>query len=361
MGGQPYDRAVDLWSLGMLIHELVFDERMFTRRRGEKDTRRLYESIAYCDIDNELEKLKVGGRNCCNLSGSELGDVKNLLRILLNTDPQQRLGARARYTTQETYDELKRHPFFAGINWETLKTGEEESPFKKLITKYKPRWESLQRRNRLELTRKMKTSSLPVEAYKNFIDKYHPFEDFSHEQRFEGNEKVIIWGLTSKYSRYNGKNGTIIGYTPKEGKQKEDLYKLRIIDGKEKGVDVFVCNIFAKDTSKEQADIERDNDIFKKYNVPENQEDIQVTFCKKLKLSVAGLCGKGAIVEIVHEGSPAMEKEVCAGLIILRVNGEAVHDKLFTVICGKLKDLIQTKKEFTVTFGPRWRALTPEL
>jgi 3-phosphoinositide dependent protein kinase-1 len=41
--------------------------------------------------------------------------AKNLISQLLKNNPQERLGAKS-------YSDLKAHPFFAGINWDTLST-----------------------------------------------------------------------------------------------------------------------------------------------------------------------------------------------------------------------------------------------
>lgn len=42
-------------------------------------------------------------------------EAADLIKKLLVLDPAQRLGANGA-------DEIKRHPFFKGINWETLRT-----------------------------------------------------------------------------------------------------------------------------------------------------------------------------------------------------------------------------------------------
>lgn len=55
-------------------------------------------------------------------------DVADFISKLLVKDPKQRLGG-----GEEDAKELKRHPFFEGLNWDALARKEVPAPFKPVI------------------------------------------------------------------------------------------------------------------------------------------------------------------------------------------------------------------------------------
>ncbi|ORY38812.1 Pkinase-domain-containing protein [Rhizoclosmatium globosum] len=91
---QPYTKAVDWWTLGVLIYEMIVGLPPFY----DENHSVMYERI----LGDELKFPDYMGTA-----------VMDLLKKLLNRDPAQRLGANGA-------QELKSHPFFAEINWQKL-------------------------------------------------------------------------------------------------------------------------------------------------------------------------------------------------------------------------------------------------
>ncbi|KAM9307852.1 serine/threonine-protein kinase Sgk3 [Gastrophryne carolinensis] len=92
---QPYDNTVDWWCLGSVLYEMLHGLPPFYNR----DTAIMYENI--------LHKPLVM-RPDISLTAS------SILEELLEKDPKQRLG------TNNDYEDIKLHPFFACLNWQDL-------------------------------------------------------------------------------------------------------------------------------------------------------------------------------------------------------------------------------------------------
>jgi protein-serine/threonine kinase len=106
-----YTKMVDFWSLGVLVFEMCCGWSPFYA----EDTQQMYKNIAFGKVRFPRDTLTTEGRN--------------FVKGLLNRNPKHRLGA------TDDAEELKRHPFFADINWEALA--------KKLITPpFKPKLKS---------------------------------------------------------------------------------------------------------------------------------------------------------------------------------------------------------------------------
>jgi len=106
-----YTKMVDFWSLGVLVFEMCCGWSPFYA----EDTQQMYKNIAFGKVRFPRETLTVEGRN--------------FVKGLLNRNPKHRLGA------TDDAEELKRHPFFADIDWDALT--------KKLITPpFKPKLKS---------------------------------------------------------------------------------------------------------------------------------------------------------------------------------------------------------------------------
>ncbi|XP_069750020.1 ribosomal protein S6 kinase alpha-5-like isoform X6 [Narcine bancroftii] len=105
--------SVDWWSLGILMFELLTGASPFTLE-GEKNSqgevsRRILQS------DPPLP--------------SEISPVcRDLIQKLLVKDPKKRLGSGPKGTL-----EIKRHPFFKGLNWDDLLAKKIPAPFKPVI------------------------------------------------------------------------------------------------------------------------------------------------------------------------------------------------------------------------------------
>ncbi|PHH90798.1 hypothetical protein CDD83_2597 [Cordyceps sp. RAO-2017] len=106
-----YTKMVDFWSLGVLVFEMCCGWSPFYA----EDTQQMYKNIAFGKVRFPRDTLSQEGRN--------------FVKGLLNRNPKHRLGA------TDDAEELKRHPFFADIDWDLLS--------KKLITPpFKPKLKS---------------------------------------------------------------------------------------------------------------------------------------------------------------------------------------------------------------------------
>ena len=95
---QGYNSSVDWWALGVTIYESSVGDRLF--QGGTRDA--IYSNIVMMNFD--LSKLK------------EINDdIYDLCTKLLHHDATCRLGV-------EDINHLKRHPYFKGINWDTVST-----------------------------------------------------------------------------------------------------------------------------------------------------------------------------------------------------------------------------------------------
>lgn len=92
----PCKIGSDLWALGCIIFQFLTGHHAFT---GDSDYL-IFQKILHRKIDFPLNFPL---------------DAKNLVEELLQINPEDRLGAR-----KGGYSELKAHPFFAGIDWNTL-------------------------------------------------------------------------------------------------------------------------------------------------------------------------------------------------------------------------------------------------
>jgi len=101
-----YTKMVDFWSLGVLVFEMCCGWSPFYA----EDTQQMYKNIAFGKVRFPRDTLSLEGRN--------------FVKGLLNRNPKHRLGA------TDDAEELKRHAFFADIDWEALAKKLITPPFK---------------------------------------------------------------------------------------------------------------------------------------------------------------------------------------------------------------------------------------
>nr|XP_043609390.1 phototropin-1 [Erigeron canadensis]AML77862.1 putative LOV domain-containing protein [Erigeron canadensis]AML79222.1 putative LOV domain-containing protein [Erigeron canadensis] len=98
ISGAGHSSAVDWWALGILLYEMFYG---YTPFRG-KTRQRTFANVLHKD-------LKFPGSIAVSLP------AKQLIYRLLHRDPKNRLGS------HEGASEVKRHPFFRGINWALIR------------------------------------------------------------------------------------------------------------------------------------------------------------------------------------------------------------------------------------------------
>ncbi|KAI8827367.1 hypothetical protein BJ741DRAFT_630436 [Chytriomyces cf. hyalinus JEL632] len=107
---KPYTRAVDWWSFGVLIYELLLGQAPF---KGDNEDE-IFNSILHKDV---AFPPKIDPK------------AADVIRRLLTKDPAHRLGS-----GPLDADEIKAHPYFADVNWTSVLRKEIPPPFVPSIT-----------------------------------------------------------------------------------------------------------------------------------------------------------------------------------------------------------------------------------
>lgn len=104
VGNKPYTKAVDWWSLGVLIFELLSGKTPF----GDENTNMIYENIQ-------------AGRIKWN---NDVRPAKDLIKLLLNSDPSLRLGS-----SPFDGEEIRNQSWFAPVDWKRVESRTTAPPF----------------------------------------------------------------------------------------------------------------------------------------------------------------------------------------------------------------------------------------
>ena len=112
----------DWWSLGILIYELLYGNTPFFNM----DKTRMYDLIITGAISFPKFIQIEGEEKTRNYKVSE--DAKNIISKFLEKDPGTRLGRKG-------LDEIKKHPFFSGINFDDLNKKKIKPPFRPNFSK----------------------------------------------------------------------------------------------------------------------------------------------------------------------------------------------------------------------------------
>ncbi|KAJ6661849.1 hypothetical protein lerEdw1_013020 [Lerista edwardsae] len=113
-GGETgHDKAVDWWSLGVLMYELLTGASPFTVDGERNSQTEISRRILKSEPPYPQEMTAV---------------AKDIIQCLLMKDPKKRLGCGSSGT-----DEIKQHPFFQKINWNDLAAKKVPAPFKPVI------------------------------------------------------------------------------------------------------------------------------------------------------------------------------------------------------------------------------------
>ncbi|KDQ61652.1 hypothetical protein JAAARDRAFT_54998 [Jaapia argillacea MUCL 33604] len=106
-----YTYTIDWWSLGVCAYELIFGRRPF---RGKTNSDLTH------SISKDPLRYPEDAESRCSRAGLQA------LKGLLDRDPARRLGCKPH---GEGFQELRRHPWFRTIDWDTLDTKEQTAPF----------------------------------------------------------------------------------------------------------------------------------------------------------------------------------------------------------------------------------------
>lgn len=94
--GTGHNQAVDWWSLGLMIYEMLSGINPFKLRNK-----------------NKFEKLQMITDRDIEMRPEFSDEACSLLRGLLKRNPKERLGSRSA-------DDLKNHIFFDSIDWQAM-------------------------------------------------------------------------------------------------------------------------------------------------------------------------------------------------------------------------------------------------
>ena len=113
INGAGQDEMSDWWSLGCILFECLYGRPPFNADHPEQVFQNILQRNIHWPTDEDEAMV------------SE--EAKDLMNKLMCADPKTRLGANKDERWASGGDEIKAHPWFADINWETLR--EEEASF----------------------------------------------------------------------------------------------------------------------------------------------------------------------------------------------------------------------------------------
>lgn len=105
--GEEHTFVVDFWSLGVMTYEFLTGSLPFNDDSADKVFKKI--------LKKDLKWPAIGTED-----GQITPEAFDFMNKLMELDPKKRLGANG-------IDEIKKHPFFAGIDWDKIM--EEEPPF----------------------------------------------------------------------------------------------------------------------------------------------------------------------------------------------------------------------------------------
>uniref|UniRef100_A0A803JHU3 Protein kinase domain-containing protein n=1 Tax=Xenopus tropicalis TaxID=8364 RepID=A0A803JHU3_XENTR len=108
---KPYNASVDWWALGVILYQMAFSAHPFNTQEIKELLNKKEKKLQFVSSVLHNDPEFPDWVNC---------NIKDLIRQLLCKDPSQRLGRD---------DSIYQHPFFSGIDWPAVQSGEAEPPF----------------------------------------------------------------------------------------------------------------------------------------------------------------------------------------------------------------------------------------
>jgi len=103
--GEPQDETSDWWSVGCIMYEFLYGIPPFHAGEAEQVFENILARRIHWPDESEDEVSP---------------EAKDLINKLLCSDPHQRLGSNREEKFQSGGEEIRSHPWFEGMNWETL-------------------------------------------------------------------------------------------------------------------------------------------------------------------------------------------------------------------------------------------------
>ena len=163
----------DWWSFGVLLYELLYGNTPFY----DIDKNRMFDLITSGSISFPKSIEIEGESKPRNYRVSE--DAKSLITKLLEKDPGNRLGRKG-------LDEIKKHPFFSGMNFEDLKKKKGKVYFKPTIDKDDPTNNFDEEYLTMELSESPVSDWCKGNDFKNWFDQFENiWEEEAEKDEFE--------------------------------------------------------------------------------------------------------------------------------------------------------------------------------
>ncbi|ROW00347.1 hypothetical protein VMCG_07301 [Cytospora schulzeri] len=103
--GEPQDETSDWWSVGCILYEFLYGVPPFHAGEPEQVFENILARRIHWPDESEVEVSP---------------EAKELINRLLCIDPQERLGSNKNEKFASGGEEIRHHPWFQGLNWETL-------------------------------------------------------------------------------------------------------------------------------------------------------------------------------------------------------------------------------------------------
>ncbi|CAI4050527.1 hypothetical protein SKDZ_14G3680 [Saccharomyces kudriavzevii ZP591] len=198
--GNGHTAAVDWWTLGILIYEMLFG---FTPFKGD-NTNETFTNILKNEVsfpnNNEIS------RTC-----------KDLIKKLLTKNESKRLGCKMGAA------DVKKHPFFKKVQWSLLRNqepplipvlSEDGCDFAKLSSNKK---RQTSEDGHKHLDEQEKNMFEEVVEYDDEVSEDDPFHDFNSMSLMEQDNNSMIYGNTNSYGK--------IAYTPNSNRSRSNSHR----------------------------------------------------------------------------------------------------------------------------------------